>query len=115
MTRTVETTARQALAGTRLATGGKTACTDCDRPIREGDKVGVYATREQGADDFETPRVYCRSCRQETIRHPTLGARELLAFGRLAMTTDRTTRTAHATLRTPELVAHSPADEGVDA
>lgn len=113
MTRTVETTAKQALAGVQLATGGKTACTDCDRTIREGDEIGVYAVCREETDGFETPQVYCRSCRSETIRHPTLGARELTVFGRLAMTTDRATQTATATLRNPEPVAYSATDDGI--
>lgn len=115
MSRRVETTAEQLLTGLPLVTGGKTACTDCDRTIREGDPIGVYAERRADAAQFDTPRVYCRGCRQETIGHPALGARELIAFGRLAVTADAATQTAHATLRHPEAVVHSPAAEGVEA
>lgn len=112
---TVETTATQALHGTRLAAGGKTECTECDRTIRDGDEVGVYATRPADRESFDTPRVYCRGCRPEEIAHPTLGAPELLVFGRLAVTSDAASRTARTTLRDTEPVAYSPPDEGVDA
>lgn len=103
---TVETCVTQAFAGVRLATGGKRECTACHRTIREGDAVGVYATR---ADDaFATPRVHCRDCRDESIPQETQ-ATQVIVYGRLAVTTDAASREASLTLRAPELVAVSDA------
>ncbi|MFB6176936.1 MAG: hypothetical protein ABEI99_07315, partial [Halobaculum sp.] len=78
---TVRTTATQALAGVTLAAGGKTDCTACTRTVREGEAVGVYATR--GADDarFDPARVHCRDCRSETIPHEASDTRQLTVFG----------------------------------
>lgn len=112
---TVETAATQVLDGAQLGTGGKTQCTDCDRTVREGDEVGVYARRTADAVTFATPRVFCRQCRPATVEHPTLGAPELIVYGRLAVTSDEASRMARLTLRELELAAHSPADEGVEA
>lgn len=108
---TVQTTATQALTGVTLAAGGKTDCTTCTRTVREGDAVGVYATR--GTDDarFDTAGVHCRNCRDETIPREATDTRQLTVYGTLAVTTDAASRDARLTLRDPELVAHSPTAE----
>ena len=103
--RTVETTATQALRGLPLAAGGKTHCTDCHRTIREGDAVGVIATRTPDAAAFDTPRVHCRDCRPETVPDETSDACQLVVYGTLAVTSDAASREARVTLRAPELVA----------
>lgn len=107
---TVETTAVQALAGVALAEGGKTACADCNESLREGDRVGVYARRAGDDDAFGGFRVQCRACRRESITHPTAGLREVIVFGRLAVTTDSATRSARLTVRNLDCVAGSRAD-----
>lgn len=100
----------QVLAGMPLASAGKTACTGCDRTIREGDAVGVSATRVGGDVRFEAARVHCRHCRRERLPHPIPGTCQLIAFGRVAVTADATTREARLTLRDPEVVGHVPAE-----
>lgn len=114
MTREIAATPSQLLRGTPITTGGRTECTDCARTLREGDRVGVYAVRPHDERAFEIPRIYCRGCRPAELSHPTLGARELLARARLAVTSDDATREARLTLRDPEPVAHAPADDGVE-
>ncbi len=108
--RTVQTTPAQLLTGLPLATGGKTDCTDCHRTIREGDAVGVYATRTPDADRFDTARVRCQSCRATAIPDETSEATQLIVHGRLGVTTDAASRDARLTLRDPELVATSGFD-----
>ena len=95
----VRTTATQALLGTRLTTGGQT---DCGRTVREGDRVGVYATQARETPAFAIERVICRDCRTTAIAHPTPNATELLVHGRLAVTTDAASREARLTLRDPD-------------
>lgn len=104
---TVETTPTQALAGVPLAGGGKTACTDCNESLREGDRVGVYARRAAGDAAFGGFRVRCRTCRRESVAHPTSGLREVILFGRLAVVTDCATRSARLTVRNLDVVADS--------
>ena len=100
----------QVLAGVTLASAGKTACSDCGGTIREGDAVGVYATRVGGDVRFEPARVHCYDCRQRRLPHWTPGASQLVAFGRVAVTADDATRDARLTVRDPAIVAQASAE-----
>lgn len=108
---TIETTVPQALTGVELAEGGKTACADCNRPLREGDPVGLYAKRAEGVDAdpaFDGFRVRCQACRRDSIDHSTASLTEVIVFGRLAVVTDRATRRARLTVRDLDVVANAP-------
>ena len=104
----VESTATQLLTGLTLAAGGKTQCTNCHRPIREGDAVGVYAIRPADAGAFDLPRVYCEDCRDESLPREDATAVQLLAFGRAGVTSDGPDREGRLTLHETELVANAP-------
>lgn len=104
----VESTPTQLLTGLALASGGKRPCTNCHRPIREGDAVGVYAIRPTEAATFDLPRIACEDCRRESLPHENSDATQLLVFGRAGVTSDGPDREAQLTLRETELVASEP-------
>lgn len=101
--------ANQLLTGFQLA---ETRCSYCKTTLQEGDHVSAYAVRYAGDESWSVLRLYCRDCHRTTITHPTLGATELLAEGRLGCTMDAATQQTSLTLLGIERVSQSVPEDG---
>jgi len=110
----VETTPETVLEGLAVGAGGKAQCDHCHEPVREGDRVGIYAYQmvEWPEPVWDLPMVACAGCRRSDLGTPKLGATEILAHARLGVTSDSATQSARLTIRDPEIVLVSPADNG---
>jgi len=111
----VETSPETVLKGLAVGAGGEAQCDHCHEPVREGDRVGVYAYQmcEWSGGAWDLPRLACAGCRRGELGTPTLGATEVLAHARLAVTSDSATQVARLTIREPEVVTVSQPDAGV--
>ena len=110
----VKTTPETLLKGLAVDAGGKAQCDQCHEPVREGDRVGVYAYQmvEWAEPAWDLPTVACIGCRRSDLETSTLGAVEVLAHARLGVTSDSATQSARLTIRDPDIVLVSPADNG---
>jgi len=110
----VSATAERMLAGLAVGAGGKAQCSTCHDPVREGDVVGVYAYQMSDQADWTVPRLCCLNCRPVEVTTPTLGATEVVAHGRLTVTSDYATQESRLTLWGMETADYSPPEEGVE-
>jgi len=110
----VETTPETVLEGLAVGAVGKAQCDHCHEPVREGDRVGVYAYQlvEWPESRWDLPMLACAGCRRSDLGTPTLGATEVLAHARLSTTSDSATQSAQLTIRAPDVVLVSPANNG---
>lgn len=84
----VEATPETLLKGLAVDAGGKAQCDHCYEPVREGDRVGVYAYQmaEWTEPAWHLSMVACVGCRRRDLETPALGAVEVLAHARLGVT-----------------------------
>ncbi|MFC6906829.1 hypothetical protein [Halalkalicoccus tibetensis] len=93
----ISTDSTQLFAGARLSDTNP-ECTACNRPLREGEQVTIYAARKEDAPTFAIERIYCRNCTPEELTNPTLGLSEHLLQSRLTRTLDVRTQSEFQTL-----------------
>jgi len=101
--------AAQAITGIALTGGGKTYCSDCQKPLREGDRVGIHAYRRRGDGSWGIDRVLCPECDDRESHASRLYTDEVEARGRLAVVSDSTTGKASLVARDVTVVHESPA------
>lgn len=107
------TTPRQMLTGLRVGLATLQAyCTGCNRTMREGDRVWVYAYRAAEAPDWTITRCFCRNCTAHRIETPTLGTSEVLAAARLNVRSLSGEQRHELCLTAVEPCAFSPLMEG---
>ncbi|WP_122089789.1 hypothetical protein [Halalkalicoccus subterraneus] len=87
----------QLFAGARLSETNPD-CTACNRLLREGEQVTIYAARQEDAPTFAIERIYCRNCTPEELTSPTLGLSEHLLQTQLTRTLDVRTQSEFQTL-----------------
>jgi len=109
---TVTATPDQVFEGYTVGSGGKAACTGCQRTVRDGDPVGIYAHQTSDAARWDIARLFCVDCRGASIQHPTTGATEVVLHARLGVTSDAATQSARLTLRDIETMQLSPPEDG---
>ncbi|WP_122091109.1 hypothetical protein [Halalkalicoccus subterraneus] len=93
----IPTDTTQLFAGARLSQTNPN-CTACNRTLREGEQVTIYAARQEDAPTFAIERIYCRQCTPEELTNPTLGLSEHLLQTRLTRTLDVRTQREFQTL-----------------
>lgn len=91
-----------------------TACIGCSSRLVVGDIVFAYAYLGAGYDEWEIPRLYCRSCTPSGITTPTLGVMEVLVGGRLGTVTTPTMRRHQLCLTELTVRDESPPNEGAE-
>jgi hypothetical protein len=94
----ISTDITQLFVGTRLTQDDNCECTACNRILREGEQVTIYAARQENAPTFAIERLYCRNCTPEELTNPTLGLSEHLLQSRLTRTLDVRTQSEFQTL-----------------
>lgn len=110
---TVRSTPEQLLTGLPIGTPSPEAsCTACNRAVREGEAVVVYAYRMPDAESWDLARCYCRDCRADEIATPTLCASEVLAEAVLGRVADARRQTHQFCLLDVEPTDTSPPGEG---
>ena len=110
----VETSPKAVLEGLAVGPCGKVQCDRCHESVREGDRVGIYAYQmvECPEPTWDLPMLACASCRRSDLGMPTLGATEVWAYARLAVTSDSATQSARLTICDPEIMQISPTANG---
>jgi hypothetical protein len=109
----VATTPRQVLTGLRIGLANLRAyCTGCNRTLREGDRVWVYAYRAAEDPEWTITRCFCRDCTDRRIETPTLGTSEVLAAARLNVRSLSGEQRHELCLTHVEPCAFSPLTEG---
>ncbi|KYH24193.1 hypothetical protein HAPAU_36640 [Halalkalicoccus paucihalophilus] len=101
----------QLFDGTRLSKTNPD-CTACNRTLREGEQVTIYAVRQEDAPKFTIERIYCRECTPEELTSPTLALSEHLLQSRLTRTLDVRTQSEFQTLGAIQTLDASVPSEG---
>ena len=112
MLTTIDTDTTQLFVGATLTQDDNCECTSCNRTLREGEQVTIYAARQEDTPTFRIERIYCRECIPEKLTSPTLGLSEYLLGGRIARTLDVQTQNQFQTLHEPQTLATSAPSEG---
>ena len=112
MLTTIDADTTQLFAGATLTQDDSPECTTCNRTLREGEQVTIYAARQEDAPTFRIERLYCRECTPEKLTAPTLGLSEYLLQSRLTRTPDVQTQSEFYTLHEPRPIATSAPSEG---
>ncbi|WP_336364917.1 hypothetical protein [Halalkalicoccus salilacus] len=112
MLTTIDADTTQLFAGANLTQDDNCECTACNRTLREGEQVTIYAARKEDAPTFRIERIYCRDCTPEELTTPTLGLNEHLLQSRLTRTLDVQTQSELYTLHEPRSIATSAPNEG---
>jgi hypothetical protein len=107
----ISTDTTQLFAGARLSQTN-CECTACNRILREGEQITIYAAREEDAPSFSIEHIYCRECTPEELTSPTLGLSEQLLRSRLTRTLDVRTQSESQTLHEIETIDTSAPSEG---
>jgi len=63
---------------------GLPRCTTCGTFLAENAQLTAYAYRFSDEPTLSVARVYCEVCDRTTVRHPTLGAEEVVVAASLA-------------------------------
>ena len=108
----ISTDTTQLFAGAKLTQDDSPECTACNRTLREGEQITIYAARKEDAPTFHIERIYCRECTPEELTSPTLGLSEYLLKSRLTRTLDVQTQSEFDTLHDPHSIATSAPSEG---
>jgi hypothetical protein len=107
------TTPRQVLTGLPIGLANLRAyCTGCNRTLREGDQVWVYAYRAAEDAEWTLTRCFCSECADHRITSPTLGTSEVPAAGRLNVLSLSGEQRHELRLTHIEPCAFSPLGEG---
>jgi hypothetical protein len=107
----ISTDTTQLFAGARLSQTN-CECTACNRLLREGEQVTIYAARQEDVPTFAIERLYCRQCTPTELTNPTLGLSEHLLQARLTRTLDVRTQGEFQTLGEIQTLDVSAPSEG---
>lgn len=107
------TTPRQVLTGLSIGLANLRAyCTGCNRTLREGDRIWVYAYRAAEGPEWTITRCFCPDCVERQIDTPTLGTSEVVAAARLNVRSLAGEQRHELCLTAIEPCAFSPLGEG---
>ncbi|WP_273835099.1 hypothetical protein [Halococcus sp. PRR34] len=106
--------AKQAVRGTVLGVRGTARCTkaSCSRELAEGDEIATLVYRHSDESVWTVGSVFCRACRVEQVRHPTLGAEEYVVAARVGSTMDVVEQIARLTIIVPEVLDTAGPSQG---
>ncbi|KYH24795.1 hypothetical protein HAPAU_31720 [Halalkalicoccus paucihalophilus] len=107
----ISTNVTQLFAGARLSKTNPD-CTACNRTLREGEQVTIYAAREEDVPSFAIERLHCRECTHEELTNPTRGLSEHLLRSRLSRTLDVRTQREFQTLGAIQTLDASAPSQG---
>jgi hypothetical protein len=102
----------QAVAGSRVGVGDEAVCIYCKGTVREGATVTVYAYRLAGEARWSVARLYCGACDRTAVEHPSRGCDEVIARGRLGITSDCATQSSYLSLIGVSVIDRSGTDAG---
>lgn len=107
------TTPRQVLTGLPIGLANlRVYCTGCNRTLREGDRIWVYAYRAAEDAEWTVTRCFCADCVERRIDTPTLGTSEVVAAARLNVRSLAGEQRHELCLTHVEPSAFSPLGEG---
>lgn len=102
----------QAVAGSRVGVGDEAVCIYCKGTVREGATATVYAYRLADEGRWSVARLYCGACDRTAVEHPSRGCDEVIARGRLGVTSDCATQSSYLSLIGVSVIDHSPPIDG---
>jgi hypothetical protein len=102
----------QAVAGSRVGVGDEAVCTYCKSTVREGATATVYAYRPADEGRWSVARLYCEACDRTVVEHPSRGCDEVIARGRLGITSDCATQSSYLSLIGVSVLDRSGTDAG---
>ena len=80
-------------------------CSRCDKRLREGDSVSVYAYRPAEGSQWYVGRCCCSACAPDQLTAPTLGTAECRINARLATVSEVTAQHHSLCLIKPAVTA----------